>query len=218
MTKYLILDFGKVLAGPTSRIHWFVTPEFLRKVDIKKIDIDKFKSSIKSDILDRKMMTLEEEYESFYEYYKELFKKIDYTIEEEKIISIAKDFVYNDEKYTLYDNVKEDLPKLATKYTLLLLSDNWPSVYHFLDKEDISKFFTKIYISSEYGTKKEEGRFFDYPIKDFNIQKREAIFIDDNDALLDIAEQKGLEVMLMDREGKVKESKHCLINDFSKLI
>lgn len=218
MIKYLILDFGKVLAEPTSKIHWFITPEFLRNVDIEKVDIDRLKDSIKSDILDRKMMTLEEEYSSFYEYYKELFEKIDYKIEEEKVIKIVKDFVYNDEKYTIYDNVKEDLEKLSSKYTLLLLSDNWPCVYHFLDKENISQYFTKLYISSEYGTKKEEGIFFDYPIKDFNISAGEALFIDDNDILLDIAEKKGLEVMLMDREEKVKSSKHRIINDFSKLI
>ena len=35
--KYLILDFGKVLAGPTTG-HWFITPKFLELVDMNYVN------------------------------------------------------------------------------------------------------------------------------------------------------------------------------------
>ena len=69
-------------------------------------------------------------------------------------------------------------------------------------------FFEKIYISSFYGVEKKDGELFDFPIKDFNIKPGEAIFIDDNELNLDIGKEKGLDVMLMDREKKVKISKY----------
>lgn len=37
MIKYLILDFGKVLAYPTTG-NWSITPKFIELVDLKKID------------------------------------------------------------------------------------------------------------------------------------------------------------------------------------
>ena len=39
--KYIILDFGKVIAGPTTG-HWDITPKFLELIDINKINIEKF--------------------------------------------------------------------------------------------------------------------------------------------------------------------------------
>ena len=35
--KYIILDFGKVLAGPTTG-EWFITPKFIELVDMSLID------------------------------------------------------------------------------------------------------------------------------------------------------------------------------------
>ena len=40
--KYIVLDFGKVVAAPTTG-SWDITPKFLELIDINKINIDKFK-------------------------------------------------------------------------------------------------------------------------------------------------------------------------------
>ena len=42
MKKYIILDFGKVLAYPTTG-NWDITPKFLELIDINKIDMNKLK-------------------------------------------------------------------------------------------------------------------------------------------------------------------------------
>lgn len=221
MIKYLILDMGKVLVEPASG-NWLITNEFLKNVDIKVIDINKLKEAIKSSryLLDEKAENLEEEYKIIYQFYKTIFEKINYNISKENLENIVNNFVYDkeDSKYLLYDNVKEDLEKLSQKYTILMLSDNWPCAINYLKKHNIEQYFTKIYISSVYGKRKQDKMLFDYPIREFDIKENEAIFIDDNEELLDIAVEKGLLVLHMDRDRKLKTSKYKIIHDFFELI
>ncbi len=117
----------------------------------------------------------------------------------------------------MYDKVKEELEILSKKYTLLLLSDNWPCAIRILKNNEIYDYFEKIYISSIYGVQKKDKVFFDYPIDDYEIQKTEAIFVDDNEKLLDIAVQKGLEVRLMNREKEEINSKYKMINNLLEI-
>lgn len=101
---------------------------------------------------------------------------------------------------------------------MILLSDNWPSVIEYMKEKDIYNYFEKVYVSSIYGQQKKDGMFFDNPIKDFDIKPSEAIFIDDNEKLLDIAITKGLDVKLMDRENKIENSKYEIINNLNQII
>ena len=220
MKKYLILDMGNVLVYSATG-SWLITPTFLENIDKEKINVKRLKELVKngSSILDEKAETLEEEYIIIKKFYQELFKKIDYDISKENLENIVKDFVYNenDNKYFLYEDVREELKRLSNKYTILMLSDNWPCGIEFLKKYDIFKYFTKVYISSSYGIKKCEKVLFDYPIKEFNIKNNEAFFIDDKEDLLDIAVEKGLDVILMDREKCVNNSKYRVINSLKEL-
>ena len=198
MIKYLILDMGRVLVEPDTG-DWLITSEFLKNVDMSKIEKEELKKAIQDSrwVLDGKAETLVEEYKIVAEFYKMVFEKINYKISKENFENIVNNFVYDedDSKYLLYENVKEDL-----------------------EKHNIYKYFTKIYISSVYGERKQDKVFFDYPIKDFNIQKDEALFIDDNEELLDIAVEKGLKVLHMDRNNVLKKSKYKIINDFSEIL
>lgn len=221
MIKYLILDMGRVLVEPASG-DWLVTNEFLKNVDIKMINKEKLKETIKNSryLLDEKAENLQEEYKIIMNFYKTVFQNIDYNITDEKLKNIVNNFVYdeNNSKYILYKNVKEDLEKLSKKYTILMLSDNWPCAFEYLKKHDIDQYFTKIYISSVYGKRKKDKLLFDYPINEFNIKEKEALFIDDNEELLDIAVEKGMQVLHMDRNKTLTTSKYEIIHDFTKLI
>ncbi|MBQ3407591.1 MAG: HAD hydrolase-like protein [Clostridia bacterium] len=212
--KYLILDMGYVLVKPTSG-DWLVTPVLLKNVDINEIDIKKA-SKIMSELghtLDGKVETLDEEKEMMMKFYTEVFKRLEYDITKEKVTEIVDDFVYNlsDTKYTMYNDVKEQLERLSKKYTLLMLSDNWPCAYRYLEKHGIDKYFDKVYISSVYGELKRDKVLFNHPINDYNIKAGEACFVDDKETLLDIAVEKNLEVMLMDRGNKIHNSKYKTI-------
>ena len=214
--KYIVLDFGKVLAAPTTG-NWDITPKFLELIDIKKIDIEKFKElreKLESTISE-KLLTLDEEYDMFTRFYETILKEFGYSKDIAK--QIAYDRTYNYSKYTLYNNVHDELKRLKEKYSLILLTDNWPCVISYLKKYELYDLFEKVYISSIYGAVKNDKVLFDYPINDFNIKPGEALFIDDNEANLDIAIEKGFDVLLMDREKNIKESKYKIINDLNNI-
>ena len=214
MKKYLVLDFGKVLAYPKTG-DWFITPLFLELIDMNKLtreDILKAMSNY-SDILSRKATLLEEEYRIFYDFYKSTFDTLNFSVSEEVLDKLATDFTYTDHKYGFYEEIYSELDVLKDKYTLLLLSDNWPCCGPIMDDRNLSKYFDKIYISSVYGTKKSNGDFFDIMINEYKINPGDAYFVDDNEELLDIAITKGLETRQMDRERVVVSSKHKIIHD-----
>lgn len=219
MIKYVILDFGKVLVAPTTG-DWFMTPCFLENIDINLIDKNKFKEALGKYgyIKDGIITTLEEEYECFYNFYSKVLKEINYPKYSDDIVKkIANNFTYQNDKYTFYNNIEKELEKLSQKYILILLTDNWPCVNRILDEKNLTKYFEKIYVSSIYGIQKKDIDLFDYPINDFNIKENEAIFIDDNEELLNIAKIKKLQVKLMDRENIIKNSKYDIINDLKNI-
>ena len=214
--KYITLDFGKVIAAPTTG-NWDITPKFLELIDINKIDKEKFKDLREKyeNILSEKVTNLEEEYNMFFRFYQSILKKFDIPID--VIKEIAYDRTYNSSKYILYDNIHEELINLKEKYILILLTDNWPCVIDYLKENNLYDYFEKIYISSIYSVEKKDKVFFDYPINELKIKPGEALFIDDNESNLDIAREKGFEVLLMDRENNVKESKYKIINNLSNI-
>jgi len=217
--KYLILDFGKVIVYPTTG-DWDITPKFLELIDINKIDLDKFNEirNKYSYLLSERLITREEEYDMFIRFYDSILNKLNipgYNLEIGK--QIAYDRTYNHDKYTLYDCIYSELDKLKEKYTLILLTDNWPCVNNYLIDHDLYDYFDRIYISSVYQELKKDGVFFNHPIEDYNIKNHEAIFVDDTEINLDEAHKKGMDVYLMDREKVIKKSKYNIIHDLSSL-
>lgn len=216
--KYIILDFGKVLAGPTTG-EWFITPKFIELVDMSLIDKDKLnKSFLKyGEIISRRMDTEEEEYHNFYELYSLVLQEVYPKYTDDIAHSIAYNFTYKQDKYTFYDNVKEELEILSKKYKLLLLTDNWPCIERILKENKLYKYFDKIYISSQYGSIKKEGIFFDYLLNDYNIKKGDALFIDDSIENLEVGIEKGLDVLLMDRDENIECDKYKKISNLSNI-
>ncbi len=212
--KYIVLDFGGVIAHSPSR-DWDMTPKFIELIDLNKLDMNKFNVARKkySYMLSEDIFTLEEEYDMFKRFYGSIFSEIDYPYTKEMIEAFAYDRTYNNNKYELFNGVANELKMLKKNHKLLMLTDNWPCVFDYLKANDLDKYFDKIYVSSIYGTLKKNKDFFDYPINDYNIKPGEALFIDDTEALIDIAKEKGFDVFLMDRDNIVKESNHEIINN-----
>lgn len=219
MIKYIILDFGKVLAYPTTG-DWFITPLFLKLIDMSKLSRKKIVEVMNSysEILSRKLITLEEEYNMYYDFYSNVFNDIKYEVSEKIIKELSYDITYNDDKYKFYEGIDSELKNLSKEYTLILLSDNWPCAFHIMKNRGIDKYFDKLYISSVYKEMKKDGIFFDRVINDYKIKFGEAIFIDDNESLLDVAITKGLEVRLMNREKDIKKSKYKIINNLNEIL
>lgn len=217
--KYLIFDYGDVLVYPITG-HWFITPKFYELIKTDKIDIEIFNKSISkaSRIISMKMMDERQEYNAFVEVYKTILSDLKLKIDIEDVSrKIAKDFVYSDVKHKLYNDVKDNIIRLSKEYKIIMLSDNWPCAKRLLKLWGIFDYFEKIYISSEKECLKKDRVFFDFPINEFNIKIGEAVFIDDKEELLDIAKEKGLETMLMDRTGLIQKSNHRIIHNLNEL-
>lgn len=217
--KYLIFDYGDVLVYPVTG-HWFITPKFYEFINKETIDMEIFNKSISkaSKIISKEMHNEEIEYSTFIEVYKLILNDLKLKVDIDDVSrKIAEDFVYNDLKHELYEDVKTNIIRLSKKYKLIMLSDNWPCARRLLKIWGIYDCFEKIYISSECGCQKKEKIFFDYPIKEFNIKEGEAVFVDDKEELLDIAKEKGLETVLMDRKRLIQSSNHKIINNLIEL-
>lgn len=213
--KYIILDFGKVIAGPFYN-EWDFTPTFLKYVDISKLDMNKYKSVRDKyiHILYEKIINLDEEYDMFIRFFTLLFNDLNLpNINEEKIKEIAFDRTYKNDKYTLYSFIYEELDYLKEKATLIMLTDNWPCVINYLKENKLYDYFDKIYVSSIYGKSKREDNLYDDLINDYNIKEKEALFIDDVESNLDKGKKRGFDCILMDRYNKVTESKYKIVHD-----
>lgn len=218
--KYVILDFGDVIAYPKTG-NWDFTEKFLSLVDISKIDLNMYNEIRKkhSHILSEKVTKLNDEYDMFIRFYYNILKDLNCSDDPFRhACMIAYDRTYSNDKYLLYDGVRDELIKLKEKYKVILLTDNWPCCIPYLKYNQLYEFFDQIYVSSMYGSEKKDGTFFEYPIKDFNIDLNEAIFIDDNESLLDVAKKIGFNVCLMDREYKVKDSKYQVVHNLTNLL
>ena len=86
--KYLVLDFGKVIAGPTTG-DWDITPKFLELIDINKLDMDKFKElrDKYGYMLGEQLDTLEQEYDMFFRFYDSILSQVDYPNYDKKLIN-----------------------------------------------------------------------------------------------------------------------------------
>lgn len=80
MIKYVVLDFGMVLAYPPTG-NWHITPKFLKLIDIKKINEEILENAISNNkqILDKQITSLEEEYNMFIEFYSKVLLECGYT-------------------------------------------------------------------------------------------------------------------------------------------
>jgi len=215
--KYIIFDFGKVLGYPKTG-KWFLTPKFKLLLSDLNIDMDKAKEAIsKNKYLvkdDLPIKMLKEEYQMFINFYSNILSELQ--LDESLAKDIAYDKVYNNSEYSLYDDVKDVLNSLNKNYKLIMLTNNFPSIINYLKYEEAFDLFDKVYVSSICETSKNEEKFFDMVINDYNIKENEALFIDDFEDNLDIGLRKKLNVIMLDRENK-KESKYKKISSLVEL-
>lgn len=208
-SKAILIDSGRVLNGPRTG-HWFITPNFFKCVDKKifkslsKSEIDKAFGEAADYISEQKfILTEEEEYIHFLQYYRIFFKYLpELKLEDEQIQLVTFDLVYNYDKYRFYDEVYEILPRLSKNYKLAIVSDAWPSLENVYIKADLRKHFSSFIISSQLGVTKPNKLMYETALNDLNISPEEAIFIDDNIKNCDGAKKLGLKTFLICRDVK----------------
>ncbi len=185
--KAILFDSGKVLNGPASG-HWFITPNFYEYVKKEKFDsIDKDKINMAFREAGNKIdaynfiTSLDEEYQCFIEFYEIFSGRLpELELSKSEVTCLAKDLVFNTEKYVFYEDVFEELPKLREKYKLAVVSDAWPSIFDVYEKNDLRKYFDSFIVSSVLGVCKPHRMMYEAALDELGVKPEDAIFIDDS--------------------------------------
>jgi putative hydrolase of the HAD superfamily len=223
--KAILFDSGRVLNKPRTG-HWFMPPNFF-----KYVDKDKFKT-LEVNIIDEAfskgdkyfrnhplILTETEELEHFVEFYNIFAKELpDLQISADYILEIAKDTVYNDEKFEFFEDVFEVIPKLSQHYKLGVVSDTWPSLERVFKNAELREYFSSFVMSSVLGVLKPHELMFSTALSQLNIEPEEAIFIDDNIVNVKAAIKLGMQGIVILRGDKLKEDTDILcIDNLSEL-
>lgn len=223
--KVILFDSGRVLNSPRTG-HWFIPPNFYTFVDRKKfdgIDINYIEKAFSKgmEYLDDNplILTEEEEFNHFVEFYRIFSNKLPVLkLSQDDIVGIAKDTVYNDEKFHFHDDVFEVIPLLSQRYKLGVVSDTWPSLDRVFRNVGLRDYFSSFVMSSILGVVKPNEKMFNTALSELNIRSEEALFIDDNIKNVEGASKLGINSILMLRnENRKVDTEYPCINNLGDL-
>lgn len=208
--KALLIDSGRVLSGPATG-HWFITPKFFDHIDEKSFGaVPKqrrdaaFARAMEYILKQNLIVTEEEEYQHFLEYYRIVFEELEeLQIEGATLENLTRDYVSDYEKYTFFEDAIEMLPKLHKDYKLAVVSDAWPSLENVFRKAALRDYFSSFIISSQLGVTKPHELMYLTALKELGVKPEEAVFIDDNSGNCDGARQLGIKTLWLCRDYRV---------------
>jgi len=232
--KAILIDSGRVLNVPVSG-HWFITPNFFCHVNKKKFN--SLKASQKelalskgAEYINKQTLILNEaeEYKHFIKYYK-IFSSClpDLQLTEKDIQALAKDLVYNYNKYVFFKDVFTLIPELSKSYKLAVVSDAWPSLENVFKEANLREYFSSFIISSVKGVTKPNELMYRTALDELGVTPDEAIFVDDSIKNCDGAIKLGLTSFVLCRDWKLytynkfKNRNYNIIknlNDLNKLL
>lgn len=83
-------------------------------------------------------------------------------------------------RYKPNQEILEIIKKLRRNYKIFLFSNFVSQILnHLLEINDLTRYFDEVIVSSDYGVKKPDPKFFDILVKKAGVSKDEIIFIDD---------------------------------------
>lgn len=224
--KAILFDCGHVLNGPRTG-NWFISPNFYKYVDRNKFKLlDRTvveKAFYKAlQYLNKKnfVLTELEEFKHFSEFYRILSNELPILeLDDKSIIEIAKDTVYNDEKFLFYEDVFEVIPQLNEKYKMGIISDTWPSLERVFINSGLREYFSTFVMSSLIGVVKPNELMFNTALLELKIKPEEALFIDDSIKNIEGASKLGMQSILMIRDKNYKpDTGYLQINDLKDLL
>ena len=224
--KAILFDSGRVLNHPRTG-HWFIPPNFYKYIDkslfekqgsdiLKKV----FQNCLKRLDAQNYILNEQEEYELFVDFYNEFANQLpQLQLTKTEIECIAKDTVYNDEKFLFYDDVFDIIPRLSTSYKLGIVSDTWPSLERVFVNLSLRNCFSSFVMSSILGVRKPNELMYMTALKELNVNPNEVIFVDDNIHNLEGAKKLGIKntIWLLRGSEEVINGKYKSIKDLFEL-
>lgn len=224
--KAILFDSGRVLNDPKTG-NWFIPPNFYKYVDRNKLrllnrNVIEIAFNKALQYLNQKnfILTETEEFEHFTEFYRIIANELPVLeLNNTSIVEIAKDTVYNDEKFLFHEDVFEIIPQLSKNYKLGVVSDTWPSLERVFRNAGLRDYFSTFVMSSLIGVIKPNELMFNTALSELNIKPEEALFIDDSIKNVEGASKLGIESILMIRDKNCKyDAEYLKINTLKDLL
>lgn len=223
--KGILFDSGHTLNAPRTG-HWFITPNFKSIIGSSQcsftyeqlgIALEKAYEHINKILL---VESEEDEFMMFKEFYEIVLRGINYPeISNQVIEQLAKDNVYNDDKFLFFDDVEPSLISLKKNYKLGVVSDTWPSLERVFINKGLRQYFSTFIMSSVYGSNKADKILFKIAVEELGVMPQDTIFVDDSESNLAAAEEFGLIPILIDRYNtQGLKSKYRIIRSLEELV
>ena len=200
--KAIFFDVGYTLDYPASG-DWMFTNKFYElageeyykhsEAEIKNARNRSFEY-LKNNHL---VMNVEEEYNQFTYFYREISRYLNLGLVEIEIKEIAHDRTFNMKNYVSYPNVAEILETLSKTHKLGVISDTWPSIEHQLQSLGILNYFSVSTYSCFVGTFKPDKRMYLDALKKMGFSAEDTVFIDDSLQNLKSAADLGITPILI---------------------
>lgn len=209
--KAILFDSGHTLNYPRTG-NWFIPPNFFKYVDrtifasmdSRRIN-EAFSRALKYLDLNHSVPDEATEYEWFTKFYRMILSEIsELEISNTAISEIAKDTVFNDEKFVFYDDVMEMIPKLSQNYMLGIVSDTWPSLERVYINAGLRGYFSTFVMSCALGIYKPDPTMYLTALSELAIKPCEALFVDDSIKNVEGAKMLGIQSVLILRKDKGK--------------
>lgn len=223
--RAILFDSGRVLNRPRTG-HWFIPPNFFNYVDKNKFETlnkgDVENAFYKGDKYFKAhplILTEIEELELFIEFYNIFSKELpSLELSSDYILEIAKDTVYNDDKFEFFEDVSQVIPRLSQNFKLGVVSDTWPSLERVFKNAGLREYFSTFVMSSTLGVLKPNELMFNTALSGLNINSEEALFIDDNILNVKASIKLGMQGIVILRGEELKECTDILcVDDLSEL-
>ena len=141
---------------------------------------------------------------------------------EKQAENLAKELVYNPNKYVFYKDARPFL-EANKSYKMAVVSDAWPSLRDVFIEADYMKYFDSMVISSEIGVCKPNSMMYQQALTDLNLKADQVIFVDDRPKNCMGASKLGIKSYLLSRHWsnylvyKFKYRQLTVINSLDKI-
>lgn len=204
--KALILDAGGVLVHPLHG-DWNIPVkyrEFLQSY-AQEIPGGKWKTACQTEAVylreDVFIKDISEEYDLRLKFLRAVAGHMNWTLSENTLSELAKDFTYNVDRYAWYDDVLPHLKDWHERLHVGILSDAMPSFAHVMRNHTAYEYIEALVISTEIGAAKPDAKMYLEICRQLNVTPDECLFVDDRICNLEGAIKVGMRAVQMCRDG-----------------
>lgn len=202
----VFLDIGYTMAAPTGD-GWTMPPGVTRLLHcdaargiapqrIRQV----FEQALVPLLGDHLVPTEQAAYEQYVLYYAEVARQLpELGITPLMTEAFARERIYDDGIYRLYDDVPDALTRLSAEYKLGIISDTWPDTPRVFKNRDLLKYFQSTTFSCELGVLKPDAAMYRHALAGLGVAPGRTVFVDDLPANLDGAAQAGIQPVLIVR-------------------